>query len=57
MLVSIDTQSKRKKYQKIDSRITDMVKNYDKVSLDDYLKIGDQYSIFKVVTMYLHLLL
>ncbi len=40
MLVGIVTQSKRKKYQKIDSRITDMVKNYGQVSLDDYLKIA-----------------
>ena len=45
MLVGTTTQSKRKKYEKIDSRIKDMVKKYDKVSLDDYLKIAR--SVFK----------
>ena len=45
MLVGTTIQSKRKKYEKIDSRIKDMVKKYDQVSLDDYLKIAR--SVFK----------
>ena len=40
ILAGTQTSNKRKKYDKIDERIKNMVKEFDKVSRDDYFKMA-----------------